>query len=189
MRLRKTAVAAGAAALMMVPATSASGGVSSWESLNPPLIPYQNEEYALLGGATFEQGCQGQFEEQLVHVVRPPDRVVYQARWEEPLYLYDLSEWGAGDVWELIDIACAAFSTGGEVPTPVATGEGTVTWNEQDGSDATGRVVSSAHVRGVLTGDSGDTYRVNGRSHSVFTTDGSGGPPDVDVRFLKVLQR
>jgi len=189
MRLRQTALAASAAALMTIPSTAASAGVSSWESVEPALIPYENEEYALLGGATFEEGCQGNFEDQSGHVVRPPDRLFRQARWEEPLYLYDLSEWGAQDVWDLIEIGCTAVFTGGEVPAPVATGEGTVRWAERDSSNATDLVVISSSVRGEVVDDSGQVYRLLGRTHAVFTTDGSGGPPDVDKQVLTVRRR
>ena len=189
MRLRQTVLAASAAALMTIPATVASAGVSSWESIEPALIPYENEEYALLGGATFEEGCQGDFEEQSGHVVRPPDRLFRQARWEEPLYLFDLSEWGAEDVFDLIDMACTAFFTGGEVPTPLATGEGTVQWAERDSSAATGLVVVNSSVRGEVVDDSGQAYRLLGRTHAVFTTDGSGGPPDIDKQVLTVRRR
>ncbi len=145
--------------------------------------------YALLGGATFEEGCQGNFEEQRAHVVRPPDRLFRNARWEEPFYVYELSEWGAEDVFDLIDIGCTAFFTAGKVPTPWATGEGTVKWAELDSSAATGLVVINASARGDVVDDSGQEYRVKGRLHAVFTTDGSGGPPDIEVQDFSVRQR
>jgi len=125
----------------------------------------------------------------LAHTVRPPGKQIRQARWTEPQYLFDLFEWGADDVWELIDIGCEAVFTGGEVPTPLASGEGTVRWIEQDSNESTGKVVGSGSVRGDLVDDSGQVYRVQGRYQDVFIPSEPGSEPNNGKQTLTVRQR
>ena len=191
MRATRMGLAIGAALAMALPATVASAGVSAYEDL-PVRELFQNGEYALFTGPMFEQGCRGEgFSDFRSHVVRPGNGgLISRTKYEDSLHLYDLSEWGAQDAFDLIDISCTAVFTGeGPVPMPIASGEGDIRVRQQVSFRPDGGTDSNqSSVHGTLVTESGEEWSVKGRVKFTITFNEEGNDVETDVRFdeLKV---
>ncbi|MGB7449028.1 MAG: hypothetical protein WA892_07865 [Ornithinimicrobium sp.] len=164
------------AAATAVAAPAAHAGVSSYE--DRVLLPYfENEEYALFPGPGFEDGCRGEgYVPHRTHVIRPTDdRIIACSKFTEDISLYDLSEWGVDSGAELLDVACAAVSTEeGAVPTPIASGIGTIVYRsalvDLDESGFVDTVLW--RVKGTVTGESNEVWSVRGLDKLSETYDG-----------------
>lgn len=175
MRRMKAAIVGTAAVVLAMPAATASAGASSYEDRQLAHF-YLNEDYALFTGPTFDAGCQEEgFIDSESHIVSPGNgsESVYST-FEDTLNLYDLSQWGATDAFELLDLACAAVLGGeGEVPTPIASGEGVIKSRERVSPLPDGMVIRVQNsVRGDVVDESGQVLSVQGRAKFTITVRG-----------------
>ncbi len=171
----KAAIGLAAAFVLVLPAATASAGGSSYEDRQLAHF-YFDEDYALFTGPTFDLGCLEEgFIDSESHIVSPGDgsEMVYST-FEDTLNLYDLSQWGVADAFELLDLACEAVNSGeGEVPTPIASGEGVIKSRERVSPLADGLVIRVQNsVLGDVVDDSGQVWSVHARAKFTITVRG-----------------
>lgn len=165
---RRILTATGAAALAGVAlgAAPASAEVSSDDLIGVARI-YADDQYLFVTGAPdFVEGCSGDVPMFPAHAVDTPSgRYSVTAHASNPAALYDISNLGAADLFELIDIICdPAFGADPLVPLASGTAQDFVhLWGAADGSGAEKDV-----SRGTVQAPDGTTYRVLATSIGQF---------------------
>lgn len=189
MRQVKAAIGLAAAFVLAMPAATASAGASSYEDRQIAHF-YINADYAVYTGPPFEQGCLGEgFIESRTHVVRPTEsREISRSKFEDRIQVYDNSEYGFTDPFDLISLACdAVFSGEGEVPVPIASGEGTVTSSQKVSVLPDGFVVQAQDsVRGDVVDEFGQVWSVHGLAKYTVTVQGDTDDFELQIGKLDV---
>ncbi|MGB3829130.1 MAG: hypothetical protein WA962_10180 [Ornithinimicrobium sp.] len=181
----RTAIGLATAMALAMPAATASAGASSYEERQIAHF-YNNADYALFTGPTFDLGCLEEgFIESRSHIVSPDEsREMVESTFEDTVNLYDLSQWGVTDPIELLDLACEAVVSGeGDVPTPIASGEAVIKSRERVSPLPDGFVIRAQNsVLGDVATESGQVWSVHARAK--FTITVRGDSVDENVQFV-----